>query len=221
MMVQLNNDKDQFVWQLTESGLFSVKSMYLDLMNGHTRFLRKYLWKIKIPLKIKIFMWFLSNKVLLTKDNLIKRKWTGNQNCCFCDNNETIDHLFLSCPFAKLIWRMVYFAYNIPPPANITNMFGNWLNGVKKNDKEHIRIGISAICWSIWTSRNDIVFNKQKGTNFLQVIIRAAHWIQLWAYLLPEDQRDTMAIGCNRILTVTRDCYFQATGWRHTRGIQD
>jgi hypothetical protein len=81
MSVQLTHENDKFVWKLTDSGLFSVKSMYLDLMNGHTRFLRKYLWKIKIPLKI--FMWFLSNKVLLTKDNLIKRNWTGCQKCCF------------------------------------------------------------------------------------------------------------------------------------------
>jgi hypothetical protein len=56
------------------------------------------------------------------------------------------------------------------------------------------------------------VFNKQKGDNFLQVILRAAHWIQLCAYLLPENQRDTMDIGCNRILTVARDYCFQDTG---------
>jgi hypothetical protein len=87
---------------------------------------------------------------------------------------------------------MVFFTYNIPPPINITNIFGNWLNGVNKKDRDHIRIGISAICWSIWTSRNDFVFNKQKGTNFLQVILRAVHWIQLWVYLLPEDQRELM-----------------------------
>jgi hypothetical protein len=55
MSVQLTNEPDNFVWNLNESGLFSVKSMYLDLMNGHTRFLWKYLWKIKVPLKIKIF----------------------------------------------------------------------------------------------------------------------------------------------------------------------
>jgi hypothetical protein len=41
-------------------------------------------------------------------------------------------------------------------------MFGNWLNGVNKNDKAYIWIGISAIYWSIWTYRNDIIFNKQK-----------------------------------------------------------
>jgi hypothetical protein len=52
---------------------------------------------------------------------------------------------------------MVYFAYNILAPTNITNMYGNWLNGVSKDDKARIRVGISALCWSIWTCRNDIV----------------------------------------------------------------
>jgi hypothetical protein len=150
MAININSEPDKFVWRLTDSGLFTVKSMYLDYMNGHTRFLRKYLWKLKIPLKIKIFMWFLNNKVLLTKDNLAKRRWTGSQKCCFCDANETVHHLFLACPFVKIVWRMIYFAYNIPPPLNINNMFGNWLNGVPKKDKNKIRIGISAICWTIW-----------------------------------------------------------------------
>ena len=157
--VNLSNEPDKSVWKLTDSGKFTTKSMYLDLMNGHTRYLHKYLWKVKIPLKIKIFMWFLNSKVLLTKDNLAKRRWTGSQKCCFCDTNETVHHLFLACPFAKIVWRMIYFAYNIPPPANINNMFGNWLNRVPKNDKNKIRIGISAICWTIWRTRNDIVFN--------------------------------------------------------------
>jgi hypothetical protein len=221
MEVELSNDPDEFKWKLTESGSYTVKSMYNDLMQGHTIFLRKYLWKLKIPLKIKIFMWFLNNKVLLTKDNLAKRKWKGCQKCCFCNESETIQHLFLTCPFAKIIWRMIYLTYNLPPPANITNMFGKWLNGVGKTDKAKIRIGISAVCWSIWTSRNDMIFNKQTGINFLQVIRRAAYWIQQWAFLLPEDQRDSLATGCNRLLTVTQDFYFQATGWRHTSRLKD
>jgi hypothetical protein len=151
--------------------------MYLDLMNGHTRFLRTYLWKLKIPLKIKKFMWFLNNKVVLTKDNLAKRNWHGCTKCCFCDLDETVEHLFISCPFARIVWRMVYFTYNISRPTNITNMFSNWLNGVDKTDKARICIGVSALCWSIWTCRNNFVFNKHVGTNFLQVIRMAAHRI--------------------------------------------
>jgi hypothetical protein len=83
---------------------------------------------------------------------------------------EYSEHLFLSCPFSCIVWHMVYFTYNIPPSRNITNIFGNWLNGVDKHDKARKRIGVSALCWSIWTCRNSIVFDKQKGTNFLQVI---------------------------------------------------
>jgi hypothetical protein len=56
MIVQLSDNLDKFIWKLTSTRAFTVRSIYLDLMNGHTRFLRTYLWKLKIPLKIKIFM---------------------------------------------------------------------------------------------------------------------------------------------------------------------
>jgi len=33
----------------------------------------KEIWKLKIPLKIKIFLWFFQRGILLTKDNLAKK----------------------------------------------------------------------------------------------------------------------------------------------------
>ena len=73
MQVCVSDVADQFKWDLTTNGVFTVSSMYSDMMHGHTPFLHKYLWKLKVHLKIKIFMWFLRRKVILTKDNLIKR----------------------------------------------------------------------------------------------------------------------------------------------------
>jgi hypothetical protein len=84
MPVNLTEDLDIFVWKLNTSATFSVKSMYVDIMNGHTIFLCKYIWKIKVQLKIKIFMWFLYKKLILTKDKLAKRKWNGWKKCVFC-----------------------------------------------------------------------------------------------------------------------------------------
>jgi exonuclease III len=220
MMVVLNHETDRFVWKLTTNGLFSVKSFYEDLMNEHTPYTRKYLWKMKIPLKIKIFMWFLSDKVLLTKDNLAKRQWTGCTSCVFCGEQETVEHLFIACPFAKLIWRTVTFTHDIPPPSNVDDMFGNWLNGVDKQSKDLIRIGVSALCWSIWRCRNDIIFNNKTKFDFLQVLFSMVHWIRLWALLSPQAHQDVMATGCIRLQTVVLDILCRA-GWQHISRIQD
>jgi hypothetical protein len=76
MNINLNDEPDRFKWRLTTMGIFRVKSMYANIMNGNTVFLKTYLWKIKVPLKIRFFMWFLHKKVILTKDNIAKRRWT-------------------------------------------------------------------------------------------------------------------------------------------------
>jgi hypothetical protein len=39
MMVQLSDNPDKFIWKLVYTRAFTVKSMYLELMNGHTRVL--------------------------------------------------------------------------------------------------------------------------------------------------------------------------------------
>jgi hypothetical protein len=214
--VHLSENDDTFIWKLTESGQFSVKSMYLDLLDGYVGDFKKYIWKIKVPLKIRIFMWFLHKKVILTKDNLLKRNWQGSSKCCFCDQDETIQHLFFTCPFATILWRIIHMTFNIHAPSNVTNLFGNWLNGVSIKDKGHIRVGVCALLWAIWNIRNDFIFNKKSFPSFLQVIPLVIHWIHMWSYLQQEDVRQDMDIGCNRLATVARDFYSRC-GWRSDR----
>jgi hypothetical protein len=124
-------------------------------------------------------MWFLYNKVLLTKDNLAKQGWEGCKECAFCDTDKTIDHLFIHCNFAKLMWQVVHFTFNIPSPTNITNMFGSWLNGMDNKTKSCIRIGVCALVWAIWNCRNDIIFNRATRVQFLQAINKTTYWINM------------------------------------------
>ena len=51
MRVSLTDSPDVFNWNSNPSGIFSVKSLYANYLNGHTPFLRKYLWKLTVPLK--------------------------------------------------------------------------------------------------------------------------------------------------------------------------
>jgi hypothetical protein len=209
MEVHLSLAQDIFRWNLTASGEFSFKSMYHDFMNGHTKYLKRYIWKIKVPLKTQIFMWFLHRKVILTKDNMLKQNWQGNSSCVFCDKDESIKHLFFEGPLAKIIWRVVHMTFGIPPPRNVINMFGHWLTGLNKQQVKNIRIGACTIVWALRNARNDHVFNKPKALLFLQVIPMAVHWIRTWSYLQPLEQRDVMDSGCNRLEMVAQDLFNQ------------
>uniref|UniRef100_A0A452XBH2 Reverse transcriptase zinc-binding domain-containing protein n=1 Tax=Aegilops tauschii subsp. strangulata TaxID=200361 RepID=A0A452XBH2_AEGTS len=85
MDVRLSQQLDQVHWKLAKNGVFSVKSMYLDLINSVPIPRSVNIWKVKVPLRIKVLMWFVHKQVILTKDNLVKRNWAGSRRCSYCD----------------------------------------------------------------------------------------------------------------------------------------
>ena len=104
---------------------------------------------MKIPLKIKVFAWYL-RKGILTKDNLVKRNWQGSKKCVSCAHDETIKHLFFTCKVARSIWSAIQMASNLYQPTSIANIFDNWLNGIDNKLKTIVRIGALAVIWSLW-----------------------------------------------------------------------
>jgi hypothetical protein len=105
------------------------------------------LWKLKISLQIKVFGWCLCKGFVLKKDNLAKRNWHESKKCVFCHQDETIKHLFFQCRFTRSIWSVIQVASTLFPPCNITNIFGNWLDGIDNRFKKHIMVGaIAFIC---------------------------------------------------------------------------
>jgi hypothetical protein len=83
--------------------------------------------KAKGPSKKYFFLWYLKQDLILTKDNLAKRNWSGSQKCCLCDYNQSIKHLFFYCQHSKTIWRFANIATRLTPPKSIAHMLGNWL----------------------------------------------------------------------------------------------
>ena len=126
--INLVEGSDHFSWNLHKYGVFTVRSMYLHKINQHALFRHKLIWKLKIPLKIKIFFWFLQRGVILTKDNLARKNWKGSLKCCFYNCDESITHLLFDCHHAKEIWKIVYLATGLTPPKYISHMLGNWLS---------------------------------------------------------------------------------------------
>ncbi|WVZ91839.1 hypothetical protein U9M48_037962 [Paspalum notatum var. saurae] len=56
--ITLVQEPDSFHWNLTQNGVFSVKSHYQALIHHEVPNLNKRIWKINAPLKVKIFLWY-------------------------------------------------------------------------------------------------------------------------------------------------------------------
>jgi hypothetical protein len=123
-------------------------------------YLNHIIWKVKLPLKVKVFIWYLIKGVALTKDDLAKRWWKLGLKCCFCNMFEFIQHLFFYCPYARFVWRVIQVSFNITSPLNIHNMFTGWMQGVEKKLRYKILVLSCTLCWAMWLSQNDVVLAK-------------------------------------------------------------
>jgi hypothetical protein len=138
-----------------------------------------------------------------------KRNLNWSNKCSFYDSEEIVNNLFISCPFARLVWTIVYATFDIPPSTNITNMFGNWLNGIYKKTEARIRIGVSALCLSIWKCWNNVIFNRKDFTNFYIGYSYGCPLDSTIPLPFPEGSAG-MVSGCNRLLMVARDTFCRA-----------
>ena len=140
-LVNPTEGADKFRWNLQKTGKFTVDSMYKALTQPTMPVdNNKKLWRMKIPLKNKVFAWYLHRGAILTKDNLAKRNWHGSKKCVFCDKDETIKHLFFECKFANSIWSIIQIGSTLYPSTSVANIFGAWLNGVDARFKQLVRV---------------------------------------------------------------------------------
>jgi len=86
-------------------------------------------------------------------------------NCVLCQNTveESTQHLFLSCQFAKDCWNLIGIA------IQTDNDVFTAINQIR--DQSHPVFFMAVIilmCWAIWTARNDVIF-KRTPASFLSV----------------------------------------------------
>jgi hypothetical protein len=113
-------------------------------------------------MKVRIFLWEVLKHSILTKDNLLKRGWTWNDQCQFCGGKETIQHLLFSYGLAKLVWQVVVCAFHlVRPPENVEDLFGAWIKSFLKTQRNLVLCGAAALCWTLWKTRNDACFNNK------------------------------------------------------------
>jgi len=178
------NNKDEFRWDPTGTN-YSIKASYDYLSSKEHPAIAWIHWKIlkkveAIP-KIKFFMWTLLKGKILTADNLKKRGIVGPSRCPNCNvAEESIQHLFISCPFAVSCWN------NIIPSAlsiwnsqhSIDEALNNWKRNfpwqsMKHNPAKRVWDTLPfSLLWRIWIAQNSMIFQDKK-TSIRRLSIKA------------------------------------------------
>jgi hypothetical protein len=193
-MISLNREHDKPRWKLTKSGIFSVKSLYNKLSAVGVDRSFKQLWKAKIPLKIKIWLWLIWHNAIATKDNMKKRKWVGSFTCQFCPNDESITHLFFTCPMAAYMWSTISTVLGFFTRPFFTQYFW-WIAKILLVGSNLHIMGIAALCWAIWKTRNNACFEG----NPVGLICYMCAFLRYWAGLLDEKDKELLLEGASRL----------------------
>ncbi|XP_019158432.1 PREDICTED: uncharacterized protein LOC109155154 [Ipomoea nil] len=87
---------------------------------------------------------------------------------------ESIDHLFLTCDFAKECWSVVP---DIPLISD--QQFQDWIAGLLKNlDCERLKL-VTVVCWKIWEARNNVVWHN-KRSSAVNIVAKAGTFLDAW-----------------------------------------
>ena len=198
---------DKVIWPFFNSGEYQVKQDYKMLMainqensnrNDHTR--KKCwlnFWKLGIPFRVFTFLWKILHCGLPTRTELAKKQIITYETCAVCgEYQETLDHLFMSCHFARAIWYVA--AQGLRTHLTNTTDLVNWMKSQigNCNIKSHGDIEIlteqGAILWTIWKTRNRAIFEKLEPDihQALHIVQRLkGEWMQ--AMIFQEQHHDT------------------------------
>ena len=111
-------------------------------------------------------MWMMMNQKLSTVDRLTRWGLEVDKTCVLCKNaDETIEHLFLQCQFARKLWekvlRMLEHQGTIPM---VWEQFQQWFvqNGKGKRATEQVfKTMITEGIYGLWIERNNRIFEKK------------------------------------------------------------
>jgi hypothetical protein len=150
-----DSDIWSYVWG---NATFTTSKAYKALVGNrpvHPAFL--WIWRSKCQMKHKVFFWLLLKDRLSTRDILQRKQRDLDSftcNLCIRQRLETVAHLFFRCSFAKACWSSIGASVATTRPVlQIIHLIKG------KLAVPFFMEIIILMAWSIWTTRNDWIFN--------------------------------------------------------------
>lgn len=180
------DEPDAFGWRWSPSGTFSSSSAYNAFFHGQTTLLgAKQLWRSRAPNECRFFLWLLLHGRVWTADRLQRHGMQNHGTCALClQEVETLDHLFLQCPFSRKVWFKVLrrCGWQGYAPRSDDCLIVWWLQ-VHRRVVQWRRKCFDSIfilvVWKLWLERNARVF-RQRSSQVSAVIHQFWSDVEVW-----------------------------------------
>lgn len=158
----LTEQRDVLVWELESSGRFSMSSAYhLVRPSIAVSSLHTLVWHSRIPTKISFFFWRLINRILPFPDVLRLIGFNLPSKCPHCEEEDTLIHCFLLCPWARHLWSFIedILGLNLDFSADLHSFFGSIMTAQLAGiPRALLQLQPIFICRIIWKIRNKAIF---------------------------------------------------------------
>jgi hypothetical protein len=103
-------------------------------------------------------------------------------SCCFCNELESVDHLFFDCCVAQVFWNGISEVIGLPVGYDFESVAKLSLSEKKFKT---INVCTSAVHWTIWKMRNEIGFLGLRWTRTWELL--SAGMLDWWRLHRAED----------------------------------
>lgn len=170
--IRLTKEEDVLTWSWKKDVCKPKTNMLYDAIfetqfNVQGEWWNNFLWSNNLPMKIVLFGWLVLKNKVLTWEKLRKRGWFGPGRCGLCrENEEIVNHLFISCPFVQSVWSVVMQTWKFNrawKEEPVDQSLFLWFCDVHSNSFKDIPF---LLWWGIWNQRNELIFSRERCKHF-------------------------------------------------------
>jgi hypothetical protein len=195
-----SNEEDEVSWALEPSGCYSTSSMYMRLSQGAAVTHFKDVWRMKVPPRIRVFLWQLIRGRLPSCEQVAKRHGPSDGLCALCGEIEDCNHIFFSCHLARFMW------------AGVRELLGcNW-NPAGAGDfvalahrlpgplRRLVWFTFAAQSWALWNIRNKLTIEGKLINNPADAFAKMSIYMQSWRVLVrPRDRAALLEVALGEV----------------------
>jgi ribonuclease HI len=210
---------DCWAWHFEKTGIFSVRSAYRMICNikrtreawiegratssNHKEEERAWtsLWKVKVPSKIRVFLWRLAKQSIPTGDVRHRRHMAPDISCGICGQADSWRHSLLECNMARCVWALApdgvteHMERTTEPDAK------QWLFSMIATLRQEDLTFCLVTLWAIWYAQRKAIHE-----DIFQIPLSTLHFVENFI-------RDLKIVETKKVLTPSERPKEQAKRW--------